>query len=146
MNLLVGNLHHLNRQVESKSLSSTQATRVKGGQAWYPVEAMGWQSALDQLGDRINDGANSAGGWPLPPPHIFNLAGRGPRLHNWLRIRKWGIRVAFAPTDSNVLMSPEQWKLALNGQYFALNDLRSLLPDVDLPVSIEEFKKLPPHP
>lgn len=82
----------------------------------------------------------------LPPPHLFYAQSTTStvtvtKVHNWIRVRSWCFEQI--GTNEDILMTTNQWRVALEGKYYAkpYGHLK-----VDLWVSPEEIGRLPPPP
>ncbi|OBZ78481.1 hypothetical protein A0H81_01593 [Grifola frondosa] len=84
--------------------------------------------------------------YSLPPAHLFYSEGSliGERFHNWLRIRMYCLAQATdPPADGRVLMTTNQWRMALEGKYYALPYRSLVVQPVSLPTDIA---RLPSNP
>lgn len=85
--------------------------------------------------------------YALPPVYLFFVQDRatlGHRVHSWLRIRSRCInQVLEPPPHAKVMMQAAEWRIALEGAYYAMVDDESTV----RPQSTrEDIERLPPSP
>ncbi|THH21305.1 hypothetical protein EUX98_g8418 [Antrodiella citrinella] len=125
--------------------SRKQANRPAERAGWVPVETDGWAAALT-LCDLV-DHAEDRLLYAVPSPHMFcryasdNQTGCR-MLHRWLRIRLWCLRqILHGAQRGRVLMTREEWRMALDGNYYQLVDID--LTKCQAKASVEDICRLP---
>ena len=105
--------------------NAIHANRRDSPPVWFPPLAPGWKQALSRIESRAyGDEENRRLVYPLPPIHLFHKSENekmGEKIHNWLRLRLWClIQVITPPEHRMVSMRTSQWRIALEGRYYAV--------------------------
>lgn len=92
---------------------------------WFPPLVPGWKQALLCIESfAYGDKENWCLVYPLPPIHLFHKSKNekmGEKIHNWLWVRLWYlIQVITPPEHQMVSMRTSQWRIALEGCYYAV--------------------------
>lgn len=129
-----------------------RANRPDKRPAWLQPEPPIFSHAADTV--QLYDVYGNVNLYVFPPPHLFyglseTSRGLHVMLHNWLRIRGfWMHRVLNGARDDTTLMTQEEWRIALLGDYYRIQDLDRIsviprCPEADhnaLPLSQKTFK------
>ncbi|THH28251.1 hypothetical protein EUX98_g5937 [Antrodiella citrinella] len=124
--LVVGSEHQASyRRVAGDSARRSNQPTARAD--WVPAETRAWAAALSLC--NLVDHAEDRLLYALPSPHMFyryasDNASACRMLHNWLRIREWCIlQVMNGAQQGRVLMTREEWRIALDGNYYQLVDV-----------------------
>ncbi|OBZ76261.1 hypothetical protein A0H81_03029 [Grifola frondosa] len=114
--------------------------------SWVPPYAPGWANVLKSC-EGLTDDDHVGLVYALPPIHIF-FSAESPlteqRAHNWLRVRIFCFQqILSPPAHRMVLMTTQQWRIALEGKYFAIEYEHS---HVEPESAKEHIIRLPPPP
>ncbi|KAH9921097.1 hypothetical protein B0H21DRAFT_843873 [Amylocystis lapponica] len=133
------------------SVKGTPATQsVPKVPDWVQQPCQGWERALKLVQDLPSSQQHHGGKafvYALPPPNAFyteNAASRAHLIHNWTRIRQWCIAQALnPPQNARVLMTANQWHLALEGAYYGVPAALLTVPPQSLPADIARLPDPP---
>ncbi|KAH9941082.1 hypothetical protein B0H21DRAFT_710688 [Amylocystis lapponica] len=117
---------------------------------WVQQPCQGWERALKLVQDLPSSQQHHSGKvfvYALPPPNAFyteNAASRAHLIHNWTHIRQWCIAQALnPPQNARVLMTANQWHLALEGAYYGVPAALLTVPPQSLPADIARLPDPP---
>ncbi|OBZ65235.1 hypothetical protein A0H81_14715 [Grifola frondosa] len=124
-----------------------EAGRQASAPLWLPPPSPEWVVARQAFQAMVDDSRydpEAARLYSVPPLHVFYTDPSRELLHNWIRIRPWCLQQIFnPPKHGKVLMTKTQWKIALQGKYYAV-DYSGCRRDPESPLC--DIKRLPIAP
>ncbi|ETW75029.1 hypothetical protein HETIRDRAFT_431176 [Heterobasidion irregulare TC 32-1] len=128
------------------AIAVLRADREGGDRSETQEEGQSQQTSMDDPGKRRRGArmANPVAPAPAVPPTI-EPPKQAQRVQNWLQIRTWCMYQAYSCVDqAPVLMMASQWKIALEGNYFAVYYPKGaeILPES----SVANIRRLPEAP